>query len=76
MKENTIIALLILCLLGIGYLIWWQRIAYPASVKECFEIATMLEQNRHDTNPSMGVGITQFDIAQYIKNMDSCLANS
>lgn len=75
MKENLIIILLIFCLSGISYVIWLQRFAYPAELQECFKIATMLEQNRHDINPAMGVEITQFDIAQYMKNMDSCLAN-
>ncbi len=76
MKENVIIGLLLASLLGIGYLIWWQRIAYPADVKECMEIAETLQQYRHDTDPSMGVEVTHLDVLQYVKQMDSCLSVS
>ena len=75
MKDAVILGLLGMCLAGIAYSIYLQRIMYPAHIRNCFETATNLEQLRHDTTPNMGVEVTTFDVAQYMKNMDACLAD-
>jgi hypothetical protein len=60
--------LLGLCLLGILYIIYYQRVYIPNTLDSCKEIAIGFERAR---NPSLEV--TNQDISSYMKNLVSCL---
>ncbi len=68
--NKIIVGLLIVCLLGISYLIYYQQVYYPKKLLKCYTIAVGLERQRHinDVDPT-----DINDVSEYSKNMDSCL---
>jgi hypothetical protein len=72
MNNGIIISLLIFCLLGIGYIIYSQQIAFPKKMEKCNEIAMGLEKARHA--PVDDGLVTNQDLSGYMKNIVSCLS--
>lgn len=73
MNNKTIIGLLVLCLAGIGYVIYYQQISLPNKLKKCNDIAVVFEKARH--YPVDDLQVTNQDIASYMKNVVNCLAD-
>jgi hypothetical protein len=71
--NKIIIGLLILCLAGIGYVIYYQQAVFPNKLKKCNDIAVEFERMRHA--PVDDLEVTNQDITGYMKNMVNCLAD-
>jgi hypothetical protein len=72
MEKKISVALLSLCLLGISYLIYWQRVGFPAKLERCGAVASGFERARHA--PKDDGEVTDQDVSSYMKNVLSCLA--
>lgn len=74
MNTKIVIILLALCLLGIGYEIYHDKVEVPAAISKCSQIAINLEKMRHPDSGDLEV--TNQDITGYMKNMTACLSDS
>lgn len=73
MKNNIVTGLLVLCLIGIVYIIYYQQVTFPNKLKRCNDIAVSFEKARH--YPVDDLQVTNQDISSYMKNVANCLAN-
>lgn len=71
--NKLIVTLLLICIIGTGYSIYFQQIYLPKKVQDCQKVATNLERMRHD--PMDDLEVTNLDISLYMKNLVSCLAD-
>ena len=70
--HKTIVILLLLCLVGITYLIYFQQVYIPQKIVRCHETAARIEEARHQqviTTP------TELDTILYLKNVLYCVAD-
>ena len=70
--EKVNLALLVLVLLGLGYVGFYLPIQQKAKMKNCFEIAVMFEKARH--YPVDDLEVTNQDISSFQKNVLACMA--
>jgi hypothetical protein len=68
-------SLLILCLVGIVYLIYCQNIYYPNKLNNCSNIAIGFEKGRHYLPNTDTLEVTHQDISGYMKNIVSCIVD-
>lgn len=73
MKNNIIIILLVICLFGIGYVIYYQQLYIPKKISKCQDIAIRFEKLRHPSSNDLTV--TNEDILLFMKNMSSCFTD-
>lgn len=64
--------LLILCLIGIIYVIYYQNIYFPRELKTCSEAALVFEKIG---NLAGDFEVTNQDIVGYVKNVLACIAD-
>lgn len=70
-KMNLILLLLIL--VGIGYVAFYQPIQHKENTKRCFDTAVALEKARHA--PVDDGTVTNQDISSFQKNFIACMAD-
>lgn len=71
--NNITNGLLVLCLIGIIYLVYYENVYFPKKLQGCYDVVIGLERARH--YPDDDLQITNTDIAGFMKNLTSCLAD-
>lgn len=69
--EKINLVLLVLVLLGLGYVAFYQPAQHKARMKYCFDTAVTLEKARH--YPADDLEVTNQDISSFQKNVLACM---
>ena len=71
--EKINFALLILVVIGLAYIAFYQPYKQEKKMKRCFDVAVGFEKARHQPNEDLS--ITNQDISGFQKNFISCMAD-
>ena len=72
MNSTTTNVLLIICIIGISYLLFFTHIVVPKAIAHCAQVANSLETTRDAAGNEK---VTSEDASAYIKNTISCLTD-
>jgi hypothetical protein len=71
--EKINFVLLLVGVVGILYMVFYQPTQQKAKIKQCFDTAVALEKARH--NPADDLTVSNQDISSFQKNVLACMAN-
>lgn len=69
--EKINLALLVLIVIGLVYVAFYQPYQQKIKMKRCFDVAVMLEKARH--YPVDDLEVTNQDISSFQKNVFACM---
>lgn len=71
--EKMNLVLLLLVVVGLIYVAFYQPYQQKAKMKRCFDVAVMFEKARH--YPVDDLTVTNQDISSFQKNVLTCMAD-